>query len=296
MIVSIPSINQIPACRPLSAENLAQDFGIRSGLTKECLARLLKAALRNESAYSRWHAVFSRLWGPAEHRLLPPLGALKRKAGIPDEGPPLLFLFALQTHYALLLSLLLKRFKTLRHYELTDPVFAWCFASDCPKLRSILIRIAEKMESYDLRFATVPERTTDALAPAMNSRPASDLLKSLHHSLFPRAIRHHLGEYYTPDWLAEHLLDQLEFDGRTPGRLLDPACGSGTFLMAAIRRIRRAFLRNPAATADRSLADGGSRTNGEPPSPALLSVPLILKASWASISIRWRSWPPERII
>ncbi len=48
----------------------------------------------------------------------------------------------------------------------------------------------------------------------------------------PKQLRHDLGEYYTPDWLAERLLNQLGFTSvREPNlhekRLLDPACGSG---------------------------------------------------------------------
>ena len=52
-------------------------------------------------------------------------------------------------------------------------------------------------------------------------------------------MRHDLGEYYTPDWLAEHVLNELGYEGDPDKRLLDPACGSGTFLVMAISRIRR---------------------------------------------------------
>ena len=38
---------------------------------------------------------------------------------------------------------------------------------------------------------------------------ARDLLKKLYHYLLPRDIRHDLGEFYTPDWLAERLLNML---------------------------------------------------------------------------------------
>lgn len=63
-----------------------------------------------------------------------------------------------------------------------------------------------------------------------------DVLKSLYESLIDPDERHDLGEYYTPDWLAarvvaaaiEHPLDQ---------RVLDPSCGSGTFLFQAMRRL-----------------------------------------------------------
>ena len=58
----------------------------------------------------------------------------------------------------------------------------------------------------------------------------------------PRELRHNLGEYYTPDWLSERLLNMLEggrFEGNPEKRLLDPACGSGTFLVIAIKKIRK---------------------------------------------------------
>jgi SAM-dependent methyltransferase len=79
---------------------------------------------------------------------------------------------------------------------------------------------------------------------------ARDLLKKLYHYLLPREIRHDLGEFYTPDWLAERLLNQLVeplFRMPKPGntriptpnkRLLDPACGSGTFLILAARALK----------------------------------------------------------
>ncbi|MGB9846459.1 MAG: hypothetical protein ACPLRH_03025, partial [Desulfotomaculales bacterium] len=42
------------------------------------------------------------------------------------------------------------------------------------------------------------------------------------------------GEYYTPDWLAAHALDVL---GWTPeDSLLDPTCGSGTFILEGLKR------------------------------------------------------------
>jgi len=70
-----------------------------------------------------------------------------------------------------------------------------------------------------------------------------DLLKRLYQNLMPKKLRHDLGEYYTPDWLAERLLNQL---GYTPEmrdlprkRILDPACGSGTFLVLAMKRLRQ---------------------------------------------------------
>ena len=63
---------------------------------------------------------------------------------------------------------------------------------------------------------------------------ASDVLKILYESLIDRDERHGLGEYYTPDWLAAKIVKHV-LDRPLVERVLDPACGSGTFLFHAIR-------------------------------------------------------------
>lgn len=62
----------------------------------------------------------------------------------------------------------------------------------------------------------------------------SDVLKILYESLIDRDERHGLGEYYTPDWLAAKVV-RNSVDRPLEQRVLDPACGSGTFLFHAIR-------------------------------------------------------------
>ncbi len=66
-----------------------------------------------------------------------------------------------------------------------------------------------------------------------------DLLKRLYQYLVPKKIRHDLGEYYTPDWLAELVISEIGYDGNLDKRFLDPACGSGTFLVLAMKRARQ---------------------------------------------------------
>lgn len=68
------------------------------------------------------------------------------------------------------------------------------------------------------------------------SKIDEDLLKMLYQELVDPEDRSALGEYYTPDWLAELILEDIKYDS---GRLLDPACGSGTFLFSAVHRLRR---------------------------------------------------------
>ncbi len=61
-----------------------------------------------------------------------------------------------------------------------------------------------------------------------------DVLKELYESLIDPAQRHQLGEYYTPDWLADLMVKEVVTDPLEQ-RVLDPACGSGTFLFHAVR-------------------------------------------------------------
>jgi SAM-dependent methyltransferase len=62
----------------------------------------------------------------------------------------------------------------------------------------------------------------------------TDILKILYESLIDRDERHGLGEYYTPDWLAAKVVRNAVSSPHEQ-RVLDPACGSGTFLFHALR-------------------------------------------------------------
>jgi len=77
-----------------------------------------------------------------------------------------------------------------------------------------------------------------------------DLFKGLYQSFVPRALRHALGEFYTPDWLAAHTINQAGWQRRDS--LTDPTCGTGTFLLEGLRR--RLTHAPASATAEELLA------------------------------------------
>jgi SAM-dependent methyltransferase len=62
-----------------------------------------------------------------------------------------------------------------------------------------------------------------------------DILKILYENFIGTETRKKLGEYYTPDWLAEVIVSETIKDPLKT-RVLDPSCGSGTFLFHAVRR------------------------------------------------------------
>jgi hypothetical protein len=62
-----------------------------------------------------------------------------------------------------------------------------------------------------------------------------DVLKVLYESVIGAETRKELGEYYTPDWLAQAIVEEVVTEPLTT-RLLDPSCGSGTFLFHCVRQ------------------------------------------------------------
>lgn len=61
-----------------------------------------------------------------------------------------------------------------------------------------------------------------------------DVLKVLYESIIEQRDRESLGEYYTPDWLAAEMVADRVTDPLNQ-RVLDPSCGSGTFLFHAVK-------------------------------------------------------------
>ena len=119
--------------------------------------------------------------------------------------------------------------------------FSWYLTEMDEKLAEIIAEIARKLADYE------------PATPLLEPEYTRDLLKRLYQNLVPKKIRHDLGEYYTPDWLAELIfneigltvenLEKLAVEKEDPLaplnlRVLDPACGSGTFLVLAIKRFR----------------------------------------------------------
>ncbi|MHC4178910.1 MAG: N-6 DNA methylase [Planctomycetota bacterium] len=125
-----------------------------------------------------------------------------------------------------------------------DPFSWYTAAGQQPKvgrepIRRLIRQLAARLEQYDPHTLSNRAAISSEGQEARPSEWAGDLLGGLYQRLFPRALRHQLGEYYTPGWLADHVLEVVGYSGLSGGRLLDPACGSGTFLLAAIRRVRR---------------------------------------------------------
>ena len=276
----------------LTAENLNRDFSIEQLRTQNILRALtkgLKSALDRDrmvnNLFEQWREFFSQSIDYSEAfggRKLEPLKRWVRKAGLtintPEEAER--FFFALHTYFALLVKLL-AWLALSRHMavKLGAPSFGELTSTDSETLS----RRLQELESggifraygltnllegdfFALYLYAWDELIEDAIRellkrldeydPATLSiypEESRDLFKKLYHYLLPREIRHSLGEYYTPDWLAQRLLNQVDYDffNEDPSknerrlrekllntRWLDPACGSGTFLVLIIARMK----------------------------------------------------------
>ncbi len=64
-----------------------------------------------------------------------------------------------------------------------------------------------------------------------------DLLGDLYQRYFDPETRKALGEFYTPQPVIDYIMDGVGYDrGVSNKRLIDPSCGSGTFLVEGIER------------------------------------------------------------
>lgn len=142
--------------------------------------------------------------------------AVLKKQPIPDD----------QELRATLDGSLFERLNVARFVE--DDFFHWVgMEAYFPLLRPMFRALNQEIAEYD--FSDVRE----------------DILKGVYQELIDLDTRHALGEHYTPDWLCEQIMAELPLAATT--RLLDPACGSGSFLRAAAVRLRRD---DPALGAD----------------------------------------------
>ena len=97
-----------------------------------------------------------------------------------------------------------------------DDFFSWIVF--CNKGNDLIRQIASHIKRFD--FSTIE----------------ADILKDLYEGLIRQEQRHKMGEYYTPDWLAEKVCKEI-IKKPLEQRIIDPACGSGTFLFHSIKHL-----------------------------------------------------------
>jgi len=272
--------------KALDADELFKDFGYENQDTKRLISILYNKlqnskSKRTEILFDDWKRVFSQVCAYNVEKL----SGLEEQYGfVRGQVDVEKLLFSLHTYFALLMKLLAAEVASLYlpimipsylkmleeayykgHDKLRDELikleeggvfsqspllitnflegdyFSWYLDEWDPQLADSLALIIKKLADYDPSTAE------------LDHDKVKDLFKKIYQNLVPKKVRHDLGEYYTPDWLAELVLDEVGFtlnkfnklaDSKNDSfapldlKLLDPACGSGTFLVLALRRLK----------------------------------------------------------
>jgi methylase of polypeptide subunit release factors len=256
--------------KPYQPEYLHGDFGAESPVAQEGVRTLYEQILATDVPkaqvfFNQWKILFGEVCGYDVENLSDKLKKLAEFYIVDGKPQPAQLLFAVHTYYAIFIKLLAAEIVSFfnpwmprqveRLQSATSPgklkeeleelerggifhqmgitnflegdLFSWYLAVWSEPIQAVVRKMVSKLDDYNPgTFSEDPAQSRD-------------LLKKLYQQLFPKSVRHDLGEYYTPDWLAEHVLNEVGYVGDPEKRLLDPACGSGTFLVMAINRIRR---------------------------------------------------------
>lgn len=253
----------------LTAENLAEVFGPQSSLATQAVSAFADALEnwatmpRVRAFFDEWKRLFGIVYGEqfSTHQAKE-VAKLSEHYKVGKETDFQELLFSVHTYFVFLMKLIAAEllyisetsFKSsfssdLAHSEkqsllarlndienggvyakrgisnfLEGDFFRWYLDAFSPRLEEAIRDVARAFSDF--------EPATSTISPD-SSR---DLLKKLYQYLVPKEVRHKLGEYYTPDWLAELVIKEVGYDGNTKKRVIDPACGSGTFIVLAIKR------------------------------------------------------------
>ena len=261
--------------KPFRPDQLAKDFGSSAPSTKNLIKVLYVALSTSQDAktkvlFKQWKILFGEVCGYDVSSTSKKITKLAEAYGVDTKTlKSAELIFCVHTYFAFFMKILaavvvshfhklpsptrqissvknsdaiLKSVRELeeggvfRHLNISNflegDLFSWYVNEWTKALATPISAIGDSLGKYNP--STLSEEPNES----------RDLLKKLYHEVLPRDLRHDLGEYYTPDWLAEHLLTEIGYDGISTERVLDPAVGSGTFLVGAINRIRSSYYRN----------------------------------------------------
>lgn len=205
--------------RPVDPDEFAREFGVGSRVFNRVL-KMLRIAWNiakegSSTLYEQWESHLRIVYGSAvgsedlylRHTYLASLAKLVVYSAYSGGALPM----SRDELVKILDGSIFREWRIVNFIE--EDLFSWVHRVDEGVNAAQLI--ASSLSSYDLTTVTL------------------DVFKEIYQGLVDPEARHDLGEYYTPDWLAEMIVGDV-LGGNPYQSVLDPACGSGTFLAAAI--------------------------------------------------------------
>ncbi len=245
-------------------EFLFQNFGLNEPIAKEIILYFFENIKKQnmKTFYKRWQSIFEKIYGKLskiqriDKKLENEYDISKNNLGY--------FLFAIQTYFSIIIKLLAyglliekkktpqisafnsilndlhKNLEKLENGNLfenlgvsnfsNENIFSWYLSSWNEEIETFFRGLIIKISEIDYEEILKEENI--------------DHLQILYQNIIPKGIRHQLGEYYTPVWLANFLIDKIGFNGELNNKILDPSCGSGIFLSLEIKKILKKYYKS----------------------------------------------------
>jgi hypothetical protein len=265
----------------LTPKNLVNTFSLRDDNVSVKLSKKLFKNIRSIEAsrtaalFSEWKELFklshddkSKQKAIQERReSLETAFGLKLDNGVQDEY---MAMFSLQTTYSMLVKII--AFKVLSRVYFDKELISFetlALADDNAlkvKMQALedgeifrdlgLLNLLEGDffawysldEQWDSEMAEIIRQVFGILSkyenkPIFNkAHEIQDLFRELYMSIIPEKVRSSLGEFYTPFWLADSVInDSLKHTSVDKWKGLDPCAGSGTFILCMIAKILEQF-------------------------------------------------------
>lgn len=253
--------------RALEPHALAEVFGPKGNLASNAINVFYEKLLagdnrRVEMFFAQWDMIFGVIYGQELERGDAAAKELAELYGITAKLNLKRLLFAVHTYYVLLMKMLAAELISLQEGSWFSSFTAEVESATEAELKTKIkhledgglfkqfnivnflegdffrwyLDVWDKDIAQNFRHMAIALQQFEPATATIDPDASRDLLKKLYQYLLPRPVRHALGEYYTPDWLAERLIRQIGYDGNPNTRILDPSCGSGTFLALCIRK------------------------------------------------------------
>jgi len=254
----------------LNKQNLLSIINTKSPFVRESILNIyreidfnlhdLDGSGRVRTLFAEWDRVFGIMYGEDEEATdFTEVSSKIREAYGMDGSVKIdskVYLFAMQTFFNIFLKLLIYSFLS----QLVDPAFTIkeeltkaeidrLFDGTSTSSTKLVGNFFEAhfMEWFTYTSSGFEEKIIKETFSVIDSFDLStfvlkpediqDILQEVYMELIPAEMRHLMGEYFSPDWIVEHALNMVGYDGDIEKTLIDPCAGSGPFLTQAIKRV-----------------------------------------------------------
>lgn len=256
--------------RALNKKNLLAIINTKSKFVRKCILNTYKeidfnlnnidGSNRVRTLYNEWNRVFGIMYGEDEEAtdFTEVTSKIREAYGIQDdiEINSKMYLFSMQTFFNIFLKLLIYSFLS----QIVNPGFSTKQELSKAEIDSLFDGTydygtnlvdnffeAHFMEWFTYTCSGFEEEIVndtlqiidkfDLSTFVLKPENVQDILQEVYMELIPSEMRHLMGEYFSPDWIVEHVLDMAGYNGDIDKTLIDPCAGSGPFLTQSIKRI-----------------------------------------------------------